>query len=193
MDPTVCAHCGLEACEGHVPERTTDKRPRFHRALDIINRPRPIEIIEGLVVSGGVTVLVGESGTGKSFVMGGAGAAVSDGCTWHGRRVTAGASALLAFEGDDVGLRLRAVHETQGSRLEHFHVLEQLPPLSPLQTREGELPSIGERQAIDALTELRDTSAVPVRLLLIDTVRASMSGNEDNSEAVAAYLRAIRR
>ena len=33
----------------------------------------------------------------------------------------------------------------------------------------------------------------PVRLVIIDTIRASLSGSEDSSEAVSAYLRAVRR
>ena len=62
--------------------------------------------------------------------------------------------------------------------------------------REGEEPSIGERLVVEAIetlsAELAKENRPPIRLLIIDTVRASLAGSEDNSEHVAAYLRAVQ-
>ncbi len=50
------------------------------------------------------------------------------------------------------------------------------------------------RDALTTLTqELATTARPPIVLVIIDTVRASLAGNEDSSEHVAAYLRAVRR
>ena len=58
-------------------------------------------------------------------------------------------------------------------------------------------PSRGERTvraALDVLAaHLVTTQSPPVVLVVIDTVCASLSGSEDSSEAVSAYLRAVRR
>jgi hypothetical protein len=71
-------------------------------------------------------------------------------------------------------------------------------PLSPrIDFDRIEHPSPGERAVATMLDGLRDEIAAigapPITLVIIDTVRCSMTGSEDNSEAVAAYLRAIRR
>ena len=49
------------------------------RAIDLIGLPRPAEIIEGAAWAGCLSVLVSESGTGKTFVLLNAAAAVSAG------------------------------------------------------------------------------------------------------------------
>jgi chromosome segregation and condensation protein ScpB len=64
--------------------------------------------------------------------------------------------------------------------------------------RDGsEFPSLGEEILIDRLRRLSERLAAegkpPIVLLAIDTVRASLSGSEDSSSDVSAYLRAIRR
>ena len=79
-----------------------------------------------------------------------------------------------------------------------LYVLRASDPLSPAVQRDGtELPSIGEEILTDRLRRLNErlteSSSPPVGLLIIDTVRASLSGSEDSSEHFSAYLRAVRR
>lgn len=96
-----------------------------------------------------------------------------------------------------MGLRLRALHEVHGQPVEHLYLLHPHDPLSPRVTREGEERSHGEIAVMAALTALTVQLAAarrpPLTLLVIDTVRASLSGSEDSSEHVSAYLRAVRR
>jgi hypothetical protein len=103
----------------------------------------------------------------------------------------------VAFEGDAFGLRLRAGHEVAGHRFEHVYFIRGTDPLSPRITREGEDRSVGERllsDDVDALVrELAADQRPPLALIIIDTVRASLTGSEDSSEAVSAFLRAVRR
>jgi AAA domain len=111
--------------------------------------------------------------------------------------VRAGSVAYVSFEGDALGLRLRALREA-GTDLSHLHVLQAGEPLSPRVDRDGtESPSAGETALGGALAELTARltaqAAPPLTLLIVDTVRASLVGSEDRSEDVAAYLRAMRR
>jgi hypothetical protein len=172
-------------------------RPRFRAALELMSDPPPVVVIAGIAWRQSVTVLVSESGAGKTFVLLDQAAAVSDGRAWHGRAVQQGAVAYISYEGDALGLRLRALQEA-GAALAHLHVLRAREPLSPRVERDGnELPSLGERLLAEDLrvlaTTLANAGAPPLGLIIIDTVRASLVGSEDRSEDVSAYLRAVRR
>lgn len=203
---TMCPICGRDSCDDptHVPPDaqpaptapTTRPPLVVQRACDLIQMPRPLEIIEGFAWAGCLTVLVSESGIGKTFVLFDASAAVSDDVSWHGREVRSGSVLYLSFEGDALGVRLRALKEI-GHRLEHLYVVRASDPISPRVTRDGEERSIGELTIVAALetlvSELAKEKRPPIALLVIDTVRASLSGSEDSSEHVSAYQRAVRR
>lgn len=215
-DPTLCPICGLEACEEHFPpspdpEATSrgrgttspDGSPAaagrlaFSAAADVISAPRAVEVVEGVAWAGSRTVLVSESGVGKTFVLLDLAASVSSGVSWHGRDVQQGSVAYLSFEGDALGSRLKALRDRAGHRLEHVYILRASDPLSPRVTRDGEDRSFGEIAVVAAFetlaAELRAAEGPPIRLIVVDTVRASMTGSEDSSEHVSAYLRAVHR
>lgn len=214
-DPTLCPVCHLEACEdpAHLPSKTTDgadgncqtapastptPRLTFVSARDLIRTPRPVEIVEGIAWAGRLTVLVAESGAGKTFLLLDQAAAISSAVPWHGRAVLPGSVAYVSFEGDALELRLRALFHTGGHTLDHFHAVHAHDPLSPRVGRDGgEERSLGELDLVAGLEALVAAVAAahqpPIRLLVIDTVRASLVGSEDNSDSVAAYLRAARR
>lgn len=187
--------------EWDEPNTTADKptTPRLIavRADAVMGEQAPPEVVEGLAWVGCLTVLVAESSVGKTFVVLDLAAAISAGLSWHGRTVTQGTVVHIGFEGDAIGLRLRAMHEHRDARLEHVYRIKAADPLSPLVTRETELPSQGEIDVRLALKVLRDdlaaTDQPPIVLIIIDTVRASLQGSEDSSEPVSAYLRAVRR
>lgn len=207
---TFCGVCGRESCEDHLPARPDSEpttggrssqskaRPRLRvfRAREAMAAPRPVEIVQGIITAGGVTLMPAESGTGKTFVAIDLGAAVSDGVPWHGRRTRQGSVVYVPFEGDAIGLRLRALAQ-HGRRLDHLYVVPASEPLSPLLTRDGEMRSSGERALVETLGALRDELAAdgrpPIVLVVIDTARASMTGPEESSEHVSAYIRAPRR
>ncbi len=180
---------------------TADKpaRPRLRAipAAQAMAEPVPVEIVEGLLWAGCVTVLVAESSAGKTFVALDLAAAISAGFSWHGRDVTRGSVIHIGYEGDAIGLRLRALSEHRHAQLDHVYRLRAAAPLSPLVSREGELSSLGELDVLDALRslghDLETDGKPPIVLIVVDTVRASLQGSEDSSEGVSAYLRAIRR
>jgi hypothetical protein len=201
VDPTLCGVCGLESCEDHLPAepatRVPDQRLVFLSAAETIAEPNPIEIVEGVLWAGCVTVLVSESGAGKTFVLLNLGAHVSAGLGWHGRCVEACSVAYLSFEGDALGHRLQALRDAADHRLEHVYTRRVSDPLSPRVSHDGEAPSLGEFKALELLTELSERLAADgkpaIGMIVIDTARASMTGSEDSSEHVSAYLRAVRR
>lgn len=203
IDESACPTCGLENCEGHVEH--TDERHTVvdaavlvaSRAIDLIDVPSPQDIIEGIASEGSVTVFVAESGTGKTFVLLAASAAVSDNVAFIGRRVMSGSVAFITFEGDAFGTRLRALRDKQSCHLEHVYIVRATSPISPQIARDGELVGLGERYLDSCLAALSAKLAKeglpPLKLVVIDTARASMAGSEDNSADVSAYLRACRR
>ena len=200
-----CPVCSSTTCEdeAHLPpvdgEPKARPRPvlRFRTARQLMGEPRPVPIIEGFAWAGCITVLVSESGAGKTFVLNGASAAVGDGCTWHGRAVYRGPVAYVSFEGDALGLRQRALVEA-GYSMEDVHTLRATLPISPRVGHDGiEQPSVGEADLSEQLAllaaELAAAGKAPIVLVVVDTVRASLAGSEDSSEHASAYLRAVRR
>jgi hypothetical protein len=154
-----------------------------------MTRPRDVEIVEGIAWANRLSIMIAESGAGKTFVLLDLEAAVSDDVAWHGREVQHGSVVHIAYEGDAIGLRARAMRQRAGRRLEHLYVIQGREPLAP--------QSMGERDLVATLEdfagELATTHRPPIALIVIDTVRASMIGSEDSSEHVSAYLRSIRR
>jgi hypothetical protein len=167
----------------------------FRSALDVISDPPIPIVVDGIVWAGCITTATGESGVGKSFVIADMASALG-GHTWQGRGVVSGSVAYVYFEGS-LGVRLRAIQQA-GRPVDHVYTLLGTKRLSPAVARDQtETPSQGEldlRHELEALSRtLAEKSRPPVRLLIIDTARASMSGSEDASENVNAYLGAIRR
>jgi len=168
-------------------------------AHEIWHEPPPDEVVEGVVWSERVTVLVAESGAGKTFVLLDVAAAVSADLPWHGRSTFGGSVAYCSYEGDAFGVRLRAMNLHSGHRFAHLAVIRLSDPISPVTGFDGvdEQPSRGERQLVQEIEALQDDILTegypPLRLIVIDTVRASMTGNENGSDTTAAYVRVVRR
>src|SRR5262245_19908924 len=142
-DPTLCDVCGREACEDHLPPdlQTAPRDPgalAAIRATELVYARPPLEIIEGIAWAGGVTLMVAESGVGKTCIGLDQAGAVSDGTAWHGRFVERGSVAYVTFEGDAIGLRVRAIVEHAARRMENVYIIRATEPLSPQITRNGE-------------------------------------------------------
>jgi hypothetical protein len=182
-DVSACPACQRDACEGDCT------RPRFIGSEEVLREPviKPIVNTPPYLYPGCLTVEVGESNSGKTF----------DAIRLAALINPHGSIAYISFEGDAFGKRIRAVKEHGGSKLENFYLLRASLPLSPSVRSGVEAPSDGERQITAALVELsvalKAQGKPPIMLIVFDTVRASLAGNEDSSEDVAALLRAYRR
>lgn len=162
-------------------------------ALAVISAPSPIEIIEGIAAAGCITLVVGESGAGKSFLLDEFAATVSAGTSCFDRLTAQGSLLTVQCEADNQGLRYRALVERKGYALDHVYVVRLREPLS----RRGDDRAVGEIALVKAIqslaADLREKDHPPIRAIEVDTVRASMSGSEDSSEDVSNYLRAVQR
>lgn len=188
-----CSRCHTESCPGDCEPPIP-----FKTAADVVAAPLPVEVVESFVLQGRVTVVVAESTAGKTFFLLSMAAHVASGMAFHDRQVECGSVVYLKFEGDSLGVRLQGLIEHQGLDLENLYVLECSNPISPRSDKHaGEVACEEENKLIAALTELSAwlTTSVrpPVRLIILDTVRASMVGSEDASDTTSAYLRAVRR
>lgn len=176
-----------------------DQAPRFLSAAQVMDAPAADEVVEGMLTAGGITILAAESGGSKTFVATDLGAAIGDEREreWHGRMTKWGSVAYVKFEADAMGPRLQAL-KGKGEDLTNLYFLTASEPLSPRGSRDGiELPSPGEELLIDRLRHLSADLAArgmpPIAAVILDTLRASLVGSEDQSECVSAYLRAVRR
>src|SRR5262245_9140309 len=175
-DPIGCSVCGREACEDHLPGSESTSAPRTHRAIkarDLMAAPLPKTIVDGLAWQGRKTVVVSESGTGKTFLLLDLSAKVSEGLRWHGRETHHGTVIYISFEGDFFQLRLEAL-DLVGHSLEHLHVIQATAPISPKLTRDGEESSSrGELEVVADLeglkADLDATGAPPIVLVILDT------------------------
>lgn len=183
-EPSACPQCARDTCSGGC------QRPRFKGSDEILDEPplEPIVPIPPYMYPRCITVEIGQSNTGKTCDV------VSRICPEVNLH---GSIAYVSFEGDAFGKRIRAVREHRASRMENFYLLRANLPLSPSVRNGVEIPSEGETQITGALAELGSTlkaQGKPAILLIVfDTLRASLAGNEDSSEDVAALLRAYRR
>lgn len=203
-DEPDCPRCGKDTCAGCEREgdaaharKAADPAPRFRAAREWMADPRPPAIVDGITWPGCITVLVAESGAGKTFLMLDLASALATGRTWHGRETVRGTVAYATWEGDVLGARLRALDEA-GRGVEGVELVRLAQPLSARPGRDGgEVYAAGEAIFADALRDLAqrlEAEGRPrIRLVVLDTLRASMSGSEDSSEDTAAYLRAVRR
>lgn len=197
-----CPGCGRETCPGdcapaEVRPAAIVAGPVFRTAADVMRAAPRREIVAGTLTEDAVAVLVSESGTGKTFVCLDLAAHIARGERWFGRDTDRGSVAYVSFEGDAFGLRLQALADKHGD-LENLYLLQATEPISPRVARDGiEDVSRGEALLVEQLRALAARIAAaerpPIKLVVVDTVRASMTGSEDSSESVSAYLRAVRR
>ena len=80
IDESASPRCGRESCDGSCVEQPAGDRAseiprlRAQHASEIVSAPAPIATIEGVAHADRVTVIVGESGAGNTFVVIDAGA-----------------------------------------------------------------------------------------------------------------------
>lgn len=147
-------------------------------------------LVKGLIDRGGLTVIYGPSGDGKTFFTADLSAHIASGLPWRGRRVR---SALVVYVAAEAGASIlrrfcawRDQHrdEQQGSRI----------PLAIL-TRGANLLDVGDVAAlIAALRDLSEAAALPLGLVVFDTLSRSMPGGDENAaEAMTQAVGAADR
>jgi hypothetical protein len=143
-------------------------------------RPKPTWLVEGHIQRKSLACIYGPSGIGKSILALSIGAAVASGRPWFGRAVQQGEVVYIAGEGDDdYDNRLSAWEQASlgGGELAHFSLIPE-----PFDFRRTETPGL----LLDAVREAIGTDPA---LVVVDTVARNMTGDENSTEHMSAFVR----
>jgi hypothetical protein len=155
---------------------------------DLINRPFPEWIVDGLVQPGELTAVVGATSCGKSFLVQDLMSSVARGLPqWFGKDINStGLVVHINFEGKGLATRMKAYkqHHDIAQPFPYF-ALEQSVILPDEQETDRLIRSIKNKSLATLL---------PVALVTVDTVNRALGGGDENSsEAMGAFIRAADR
>lgn len=142
------------------------------------------EIVEGLLTAGGMSMMFGESNSGKSYLATHLAFCVCLGLPFLGRRVNRGAVIYIAGEGaKSIRRRGRAWQKHHGTQLGPFGLIP-----APLNLMD---PSPDVEDLVDLVPAKQAEIGESVALIIVDTVaRAMGGGNENASEDMARLVSA---
>lgn len=132
------------------------------------------ELIEGLLICGDSSVAFGDTNTGKTFFVISAGAAVSLGIDFFGRKTEKGVVVYLAAESpSSVMRRLQTYQKYYNVKLDDFIIVK-----NPINLYSSD----ADANAIVALIkEVEETTGKKVRLIIGDTLARLIAGANENS------------
>lgn len=132
------------------------------------------ELVEDTITRGAMSVLYGESNTGKSFLAMDVACSIARGSPWMNRRTEPGLVVYLAAEGNrTIRNRVRAYeigHETRVDRL-----MIVLTPVNLLKSQANVMAVIRQVQMA------ADEKQLPVELIVGDTLSRLMAGGNENA------------
>ena len=142
------------------------------------------ELVEDTITRGAMSVLYGESNTGKSFLAMDVACAIARGATWMNRRTEPGLVVYLAAEGNrTIRNRVRAYELGHGTRVDRLMIV--LTPVNLLKSQANVAAVIRQVQMA------ADEKQLPVELIVGDTLSRLMAGgNENASEDMTAIVAA---
>ena len=174
---------GLEPYSG---DRDREKLPLVW-AKDVVFDPHALpEIVEDVFIAGGMSVTYGETNSGKTTLMLDLALRMPTELPWLGKRVRRGAVVYVAAESpQSVRLRLEAFRRHHQEQVGAFAMVPIA--LSLLE------PSADVGDLID-LVGRADSLAMPVRLVVVDTVSRVIPGaNENASEDMSRLVASCDR
>jgi hypothetical protein len=150
-----------------APNRFRAGALSFHQ---VISRPLPEYLVDGLVVVHTVAVLFGRASVGKSFCALDWSLSAATGRDWLGRRVKPGAVLYVASEGaDGLGLRLQAWAQEHGGQVPPADAFEVYP-----------VP-INLRDAAEVAELVAYVAERGFLLTVVDTLNRSIGGGNENA------------
>lgn len=142
---------------------------------------RILQLVEDTITQGGLSVMYGESNSGKSFLACDMACSVGSGTQWLGKRTVRGAVLYVAGEGaESIKLRVLAWRQRRGVE----------PALAVVPVAVNLLdPKVDVQRVVDACKAVEQHYGMPVSLIIIDTLaRAFGGGNENASEDMGAVI-----
>lgn len=146
----------------------------FFRDIRIVLQAR--DFVEGVLVDGAMSVIYGESTSGKTFYATDLGMHIACGWEWNGRSVEQGGVIYLAFEGSH-GIRnriaaFREAHDLGGRNIPFAIIPVSMNLLDP-EADTGKL--------IRTIKHVACSLLVPVRWVVGDTLSRAMAGGNENA------------
>jgi hypothetical protein len=155
----------------------------------VLNLPPVDWVVEGYLQDGGVTVIYGESGIGKTFVLLGFAKAVSRGKRWQAHSSVRGAVLFYESEGlQQLEDRLVAFNSRYGWVGKSAAPVRFVSEAVDLTSPKGLAAVIRTGRQLDALAQ---EQCDRLRLVVVDPLIENMSGDE-NSEGMDALSRGLR-
>jgi hypothetical protein len=134
----------------------------------------PRELIEGMLIEGGMTVIYGDSNTGKSFLTLDMAAHIALGRDWFGRKVKQGAVVYLAAESPrSIIDRSRALADKLGTTLDNLFITN-----CPIDLYDPNGDSLAVVNTIDAIEKQH---GVKVCMIVADTLARVMGAGDENA------------
>lgn len=153
----------------------------FTRATSYLSQPAPLKwVIKAWMPDGGVTMVYGESGVGKTFITLDMACHIAAGLDWHGKRTKAGIVVYMAGEGN-FGIRQRVAAWCKAHNMDRLDNL-----LISNKAIDIDGPAAAA-QIISAVREITQDDAVAI---FVDTVNNHMSGDENSAKDTRNMLNA---
>lgn len=181
-DVAASAGIGHEAADAILAAaRAEVQEYYFTRATSFLSQPAPLPwVIRGWMPDNGVSMVYGESGSGKTFLTLDMACHIAAGMPWHGRKTKAGIVVYMAGEGN-YGIRQRVAAWCKA------HGIDRLDNLL-ISNKAIDIDSPGvAAQIINAVRELTHEDVVAV---FLDTVNNHMSGDENSARDTRNMLNA---
>ena len=145
------------------------------------------DFVEGVISEGAMSVVYGESNCGKTFFMSDLALHVAAGMAWNGRAVEQGGVIYCALEGAH-GISNRVAAFRQHHGLEDATLPFAIIPVS-INLLD---PTADTTKLIAAVQEAAKKMAMPVKLVVLDTLsRALAGGNENAPDDMGALVNSI--
>jgi RecA/RadA recombinase len=167
--------------QANNPTQLTDGGQPKHLPLLFLDDIQPCldaaDFVEGVLVEQGGAVVYGESNAGKTFFATDVALSVAAGQTWFGKEVDQGGVVYCVLEGG-FGFRNRVRAWLDFNGQDNSLPFAAIPSSINLLDPAADTPRL-----IDAIREAAARFAMPVKLVVIDTLaRAFAGGNENSSE-----------
>lgn len=181
-----------------IPVEELEARGRRRRAprfdlipfadIEPITDSRPL--VKGMLEQGTMSVVYGDSNTGKSAIALDLAIHVALGRTWRGRKVTPGGVIYIAGEGArGIRNRIAAWQKRHGVEPGTRAPFALLPRVVNLRDPSADVPHL-----IDRIRDAEEELGSAVCLVIVDTLsRALAGGNENGAEDMSAYVDCIGR
>ena len=181
-DVAASASIGSDAAEAILDAAMAEVQEYyFTRATSYLGQPAPLQwIIKGWIPDSGVSMVYGESGSGKTFITLDMACHIAAGLQWHGHKTKHGLAVYMAGEGN-YGIRQRVAAWCKAHGVQNLDNL-----LISNKAIDVDSPAAAA-QIINAVREVTQEDAVS---LFIDTVNNHMSGDENSAKDTRNMLNA---